>query len=62
MRTDLQQTALRANVTFDLVPLRTTHGTQQYGVGLAPTLQGLVGQRYTVLVDGGATDHIVGQT
>ncbi|MNN05255.1 hypothetical protein D3C81_1180090 [compost metagenome] len=59
LRADLQQAALRADVTLDLVPLRATHGAQQHGIGLARTLQGFVGQRHAVLVDGRATDHVV---
>ncbi|MCY1439960.1 hypothetical protein D9M71_562140 [compost metagenome] len=59
MRTDLQQAALRANITLELVPLRSTHGAQQYSVGSASTLQGFIGQGYAVLVDGGTTDHVV---
>ncbi|MNJ54906.1 hypothetical protein D3C77_503680 [compost metagenome] len=59
LRTDLQQAALGANVALDLVPFRPANGAEQHGVGLACTFQGLVGQRHAVLVDGGATDHIV---
>ncbi|MNJ52901.1 hypothetical protein D3C77_482660 [compost metagenome] len=61
LRTDFQQSALRTNVTFDLVPLRSTHSTEQHRIGLTRTFQGLVGQRHAVLVDGCATDDIVTQ-
>ncbi|MNV29062.1 hypothetical protein D3C71_1202720 [compost metagenome] len=61
LRTDFQQAALRADVTFDGIPFRAANGAQQHGVGRAGTLQGLVGQRHAVLVDGSATDHIKAQ-
>ena len=41
LRTDFQQAALRANVTFDGVPLRATHGAQQLSVSSTSRFQGL---------------------
>src|SRR5690606_18187883 len=59
LRTDLQQAALGADVTLDLVPLRPADRAEQHRVGLARAFQGLVGQWHAVLVDGRAADHVV---
>ncbi|MNF87123.1 hypothetical protein D3C84_695820 [compost metagenome] len=61
MRTDFQQATLRADVTLDGVPFRAADGAQQHGVSSAGTVEGFVGQRHAVLVDGGATDHVMAQ-
>jgi hypothetical protein len=61
LRTDFQQTALRTDVTLDSIPFRAANGAQQYGIGCAGTLQGFVGQRHAMLVDGRATDHVMTQ-
>ncbi|MNQ74500.1 hypothetical protein D3C85_892590 [compost metagenome] len=61
LRTDFQQATLRADVTLDGVPFRAADGAQQHGVSSAGTVEGFVGQRHAVLVDGGATDHVMAQ-
>ncbi|ELQ11774.1 Glutamine amidotransferases class-II [Pseudomonas syringae BRIP39023] len=61
LRTDFQQTALRTDVALDGVPFRAADCTEQHGVGRTGTIQGFIGQRHAVLVDGRATDHVVGQ-
>ena len=61
LRTNLQQTALGTDIAFDPVPFRPSYRAQQHRIGLARALQGLVGQRHAVLVDGRATDDVLGQ-
>ena len=61
LRANLQQTALGTDIAFDPVPFRPPYRAQQHRIGLARALQGLVGQRHAVLVDGRATDDVLGQ-
>src|SRR5690606_16713078 len=61
LRTDLQQTTLWTDGRVDLVPLRATYRAKQNRIGLARALQGLVGQRYTVLVDSRTAQLVIAQ-